>query len=62
MKTIYIIWYKSEYREGPCFDGRDTFWTTDYNKALDYKVELEENAVSLGEDATFSIVRLEVKE
>lgn len=64
MKPIYIIWYKSEYNEGACFSGRDIFWTTDYKSALDYKIELEENAVSLsfGEDATFSIVRFEVKE
>ena len=62
MKTIYIIWYKSEYSEGPCFNGKDTFWTTDYNNALDYKYELEEHSKGLGENATFSIVRFEVKE
>jgi hypothetical protein len=62
MKTIYIVWYKSEHNEGPCFRGRVPFWTTDYNNALDYKCELEENCKGLGESATFSVVRFEVKE
>lgn len=62
MKTIYIIWYKSEYGEGACFRGRDTFWTTDYAKALDYKKELEENAVGLDDYATFSIVSFNLEE
>jgi len=39
-----------------------TFWTTDYNNAVDYKRELEENTKSLSESATFNIVRFEVKE
>ena len=62
MKTIYMIWYKSEYSEGLCFNGRDPFWTTDYNNAVDYKRELEENTKSWGESATFNVVRFEVKE
>lgn len=62
MKTIYIIWYKSEHAEGPCFRGRDTFWTTDYTKALDYKIELEDNAVGLDEYATFSVVSFNLEE
>lgn len=62
MKTIYIIWYESDYAEGACFEGKNTFWTTDYNKALDFKIELEEHAVNLGEDAKYSVVSFEVKD
>ena len=62
MKTIYIIWYNSEYSSGLCFRGRDIFWTTDYTKALDYKKELEETAVNLDDYITFSVFRSEVEE
>lgn len=61
MKTVYIIWYKSEYNEGACYRGRDIFWTTDYNFALEYKNELEDNADNMDEEAKFSIVSFEVK-
>lgn len=64
-KTIYIIWYKPEdtkYTEGPCYEGRSVFWTDSYNKAFDYKKELEDNAVDLDDYATFSIVSFEVTE
>lgn len=62
MKTIYIIWYKSEYSEGPCFRGKDTFWTMDVNSAKDYMEELKEYSEDIREDALFSIVSFKLEE
>lgn len=62
MKTIYMIWYKSKHNQGPCYRGREPYWTTDVNSAKDYMEELKEYSKDFREDATFSIVSFNAEE
>lgn len=62
MKTIYMIWYKSKHNQGPCYRGREPYWSTDENSAKDYMEELKEHSKYLLEDATFKIVSFNLAE
>lgn len=62
MKTVYMIWCKDLNDEGPCFLGKDVFWSTDYTQAIELKSEIEYYRKDLNPRPSYDIISSQVKD